>query len=207
VPAPAASTVENSPLDAALFYQLLIGEIELRDNEPGAAYSVMLAAAKKSKNEQVFRRATEVALQARAGDLALRAAQDWKATLPQSLEASRYVVQLLVALNRSSETAEPLRSMIELSPPGDRVALISSLPRFFERAGDRKSTPAVLEKALSWRRDRGPERGATAYWLGRALEDTKDTRTRSLLEEAGSDLPSGDQLQRDAQAALSGLRR
>lgn len=72
---------------------------------------------------------------------------------------------------------------------------------------DRSSAREVLEKALSLRRDRGPERAATAYWLGRALEDTKDTRTRSLLEEAVSDLPPGDPLQRDAQAALTGLRR
>ena len=183
--APAASSVENSPLDAALFYQLLIGEIELRDNEPGAAYSVMLAAAKKSKNEQVFRRATEVALQARAGDLALRAAQDWKATLPQSLEASRYVVQLLVALNRSSETAEPLRSMIELSPPGDRVALISSLPRFFERAGDRKSTPAVLEKALAPYVDQPDTKVAAMIAIGRAAQSGgDDARALELVKRA-----------------------
>jgi tetratricopeptide (TPR) repeat protein len=182
---PATAAVENSPLDAALFYQLLIGEIELRDNEPGAAYSVLLAAAKKSKNEQVFRRATEVALQARAGDLALRAAQDWKATLPQSLEASRYVVQLLVALNRSSETAEPLRSMIELSPPGERVALISSLPRFFERAGDRKSTPAVLEKALASYVDQPDTRVAAMVAIGRAAQNGgDDARALELVKRA-----------------------
>ncbi len=182
---PAADAVENSPLDAALFYQLLIGEIELRANEPGAAYSVLLAAAKKSKNEQVFRRATEVALQARAGDLALRAAQDWKSALPQSLEASRYVVQLLVALNRSSETGEPLRSMIELTPPADRVALISSLPRFFERAGDRKSTPAVLEKALEPYVDQPSTRVAAMVAIGRAAQNGgDDTRALELVKRA-----------------------
>ena len=185
VPVPADSTVENSPLDAALFYQLLIGEIELRDNEPGAAYSVLLAAAKKSKNEQVFRRATEVALQARAGDLALRAAQEWKSTLPLSLEACRYVVQLLVALNRSSEAAEPLRSMIELSPPGDRVALISSLPRFFERAGDRKSTPAVLEKALAPYVDQPGTKVAAMVAIGRAAQNSgDDARALELVNRA-----------------------
>lgn len=182
---PAADAVENSPLDAALFYQLLIGEIELRANEPGAAYSVLLAAAKKSKNEQVFRRATEVALQARAGDLALRAAQDWKSALPQSLEASRYVVQLLVALNRSSETGEPLRSMIELTPPADRVALISSLPRFFERAGDRKSTPAVLEKALEPYVDQPSTRVAAMVAIGRAAQNGgDDARALELVKRA-----------------------
>ncbi len=184
VPA-AAPAIENSPLDAPLFYQLLIGEIELRNNEPGAAYSVLLAAAKKSKNEQVFRRATEVALQARAGDLALRAAQDWKSALPQSLEASRYVVQLLVALNRSSETAEPLRSMIELTPPADRVALISSLPRFFERAGDRKSTPAVLEKALAPYIDQPGTRVAAMVAIGRAAQNGgDDARALDLVRRA-----------------------
>ena len=184
VPA-AAPVIENSPLDAPLFYQLLIGEIELRNNEPGAAYSVLLAAAKKSKNEQVFRRATEVALQARAGDLALRAAQDWKSALPQSLEASRYVVQLLVALNRSSETAEPLRSMIELTPPADRVALISSLPRFFERAGDRKSTPAVLEKALAPYVDQPGTRVAAMVAIGRAAQiGGDDARALDLVKRA-----------------------
>ena len=183
--APAAPAIENSPLDAPLFYQLLIGEIELRNNEPGAAYSVLLAAAKKSKNEQVFRRATEVALQARAGDLALRAAQDWKSALPQSLEASRYVVQLLVALNRSSETAEPLRSMIELTPPADRVALISSLPRFFERAGDRKSTPAVLEKALAPYVDQPGTRVAAMVAIGRAAQNGgDDARALELVKRA-----------------------
>ena len=183
--APAAPAIENSPLDAPLFYQLLIGEIELRNNEPGAAYSVLLAAAKKSKNEQVFRRATEVALQARAGDLALRAAQDWKSALPQSLEASRYVVQLLVALNRSSETAEPLRSMIELTPPADRVALISSLPRFFERSGDRKSTLAVLEKALAPYVDQPGTRVAAMVAIGRAAQNGgDDARALELLKRA-----------------------
>ena len=106
-PSQAAAPVENSGLDAALFYQLLIGELELSANDPGSAYSVLLDAARKSKNEQVFRRATEIALQARSGDLALKAAQAWKTSLPDSLEASRYVVQLLVALNRSAEAAEP----------------------------------------------------------------------------------------------------
>jgi tetratricopeptide (TPR) repeat protein/tRNA A-37 threonylcarbamoyl transferase component Bud32 len=65
----------------------------------------------------------------------------------------------------------------------------------------------ALEKALSLRRERGPERATTAYWLGRALEGTKDTRVRSLLEEAASDLPAATPLGQEAQAALTRLRR
>jgi hypothetical protein len=77
VPAPSseAPAVQNSSLDAPLFYQLLIGEIELRDGDPGSAYQVLLDAARKTRDERLFRRATEVALQAKAGDEALAAAR------------------------------------------------------------------------------------------------------------------------------------
>ena len=57
----------RSNLDAQLFYQLLIGEIELRGGQAGTAYEVVLDAARKTRDEQLFRHATEIALQARAG--------------------------------------------------------------------------------------------------------------------------------------------
>mgnify|MGYP006988330804 CR=1 FL=1 len=53
--------------------------------------------------------------------------------LPASREAHRYLIQLLVAMNRSSETPEPLRSLIKLTSAAERPGLIASLPRFFER--------------------------------------------------------------------------
>jgi hypothetical protein len=80
-PSPTASKVDNSGLDAALFYQLMVGEIELRSGEVGTAYQVLLEAARRTRNEQVFRRATDVALQARAGEQALAAVQAWRIAL------------------------------------------------------------------------------------------------------------------------------
>ena len=170
------ATIQNSGLDAQLFYQLLIGELQLGAKDQGAAYFVLLDAAKKSKSEEVFKRATDIALQARSGDLALKAAQAWKTALPGSLEASRYLVQLLVALNRSSEAAEPLRSMIALSPPDERSSLIASLPRFFERAGDRKSTPTLLETALAPYVEDPATRVAALVAIGRAAQAGGDNR-------------------------------
>ena len=98
----AATPEPNSALDAQLFYQLLIGEIELRSGEPGTAFQVMLDAARRTKDEQLFRRSVEIALQTRAGDSALAAARSWRAALPASADAHRYLVQILVALNRSA---------------------------------------------------------------------------------------------------------
>ena len=55
----------------------------------------MLDAARRTKSEQLFQRATDIALQARAGDQALAAATAWRRALPQSQEALRYQVQFL----------------------------------------------------------------------------------------------------------------
>jgi tetratricopeptide (TPR) repeat protein len=167
-PASAPSPVANSSLDAQLFYQLLIGEIELRNGEAGTAYQVVLDAARRTRNEALFRRATDIALQARAGDQALAAVMAWRTALPASLEAHRYLVQLLVLLNRVGESVEPLRALIELTPAPERVALIQSLPRFFARAPDKAQVADVLAQALQPQLDMPATRAAARTAIGRA---------------------------------------
>lgn len=145
---PALEVIDNSKLDAALFYQLLIGEIELRSGEAGTAYQVLLDAARKSKDPQLFRRATDIALQGRAGDQALASATAWRSAVPTSVEAHRYVIQLLVVLNRVPETVEPMRSLLSVTPAPELVAQINGLPRFFGRAADRTAAAKALEQTL-----------------------------------------------------------
>ena len=48
--ASAEPPVVNSDLNAPLFYQLLIGEIELREGAAGAAYDLILDAARKTRD-------------------------------------------------------------------------------------------------------------------------------------------------------------
>ena len=139
---------ENSNLDSQLFYQLLIGEMELRNGQAGTAYEVLLDAARRTKDEQLFRRVTDVAVEARAMDQALATAKAWRVALPDSVQAHRYVVQLLVALNRAAETAEPLRSLLVRTSSTERVALINSLPRFFGSNADRRQTAVLIEQVL-----------------------------------------------------------
>ena len=149
-PASVASseTPANSGLDAPLFYQLLIGEIELTAGEPGTAYEVILDAARRTRDDQLFRRAVDIALQARAGDQALAGTRTWRTALPDSLDAVRMQVQILSALNRLSDTTEPLRTLIKLTPDAERPALISALPRAVQRAPDRQRAAAALDEVL-----------------------------------------------------------
>jgi tetratricopeptide (TPR) repeat protein len=139
----------NSSLDAPLLYQLLIGEIELRSGEPGAAYEVILDAARRTRDDALFRRAVDVALQARAGEQALAATRAWRTANPQSIDALRLQLQILGALNRLADAAEPLRTMLTLTPEAERPALISALPRFLARATDPAKTAALIEDVLA----------------------------------------------------------
>ncbi|MFM9915901.1 MAG: tetratricopeptide repeat protein [Rhizobacter sp.] len=165
---PESSSVDNSNLDASLFYQLLIGELELSASEGSTAFLVMLDAANKTKDEQIYKRATDMALQIRAGSQALSVVQAWRTALPTSREAHRYLIQLLVALNRAPETAEPLRSLIKLTSAAERPGLIASLPRFFERTSDNKVVPEIIEAALKPSIDDPETRTASLVSIGRA---------------------------------------
>lgn len=148
VVAPVAPKVQNSALNAPLFQQLLIGEIELRSGDVAAAYQLILDAARRTKDEQLFRRATEIALQARAGDEALIAVRAWRQANPESVEALRYQVQLLVQLNRTADVVEPLQALIKATPADQRPVLMNALPRFLARSSDRTQAAQVIEQVL-----------------------------------------------------------
>jgi tetratricopeptide (TPR) repeat protein len=138
----------NSRLDSLLFYQLLIGEMELRAGQPATAFEVILDAARRTRDEALFSRAVTIALQARAGDQALAATKAWRTAVPGSSEPLRLQLQILAALNRMGDAAEPLLALIENTPVADRERLFNALPRFLQRAPDRQQTAKVLESVL-----------------------------------------------------------
>lgn len=191
---PATKTpVDNSALDAQLFYQLLIGEIELRGGDAGTAYQVVLDAARRTRDEQLFRRATDIALQARAGDQALAAVMAWRTAIPTSAEAHRYLIQLLVALNRAGESVEPLRSLIQLTAAADRPALIQSMPGFFARATDKVQSADIVERALQGWLDAPATRTAARVALARAWLGVPDSaKALALLQRAHADDPTNE---------------
>lgn len=150
--APAAAqalTPSPSSMDGKLFYQVLIGEMSTRDGDAPTGFSLMLDAARKTNDAQLYQRAADIALQSRSGDAALQAAKAWREAQPASREANRYLLQILVALNRITETAEPLKNEVRLAPLPERQASIISLPLFFARVSDKKLAASVLEQALA----------------------------------------------------------
>ena len=145
---PAAEPVQNSALDALLFYQLLIGEIELNAGRAGNAYGVVLDAARRSGDEALYQRAVEIALQSRAGDQALEAARAWRAAKPSAVAPLRYQTQILLALNRLEEAADPLSYWLAAVPVMERPGLLAGLPRLLQNQADRQRVLALVQKLV-----------------------------------------------------------
>ncbi len=175
----------NSAMDDRLFYQLLIGELALTMGDPGTAYDWMLDAARRTKDEGLFRRSVDIALQARAGDQALAASRSWRIALPESLDALRMQLQILMALGRSDDITEPLRSLIEQTPDGERGGLIAALPRFLQRAPDKREVASLLEDVLKPYAQTNDTRIAARVAQGRAWLDAKEPeKALGLVGEA-----------------------
>ena len=188
-----SSEVQNSRLDAPLFYELLLGEIQLRDGDAGAAYQLLLDAARRAKDEALFRRATDIALQARAGEQALAAVVAWRQALPQSQEALRFQVQLLIALNRAAEAEEPLGTLLANTPQPALPAVLASVPRFLGRSNAPADVAAVVERALRPYADAPETRSAALVASGRAwLAAGEPSKALGFAQRAAAADPADD---------------
>ena len=177
--------VQNSNLNAVLFYQLLLAELNVRAGEPGSGFAIILDAARKTKDEALFQRATELALQSRSGDAALQAARSWKSSLPESQEANRYILQILLALNRVEEAGQALRASIFSLPLQEQSAAIGSIPRVFSRVQDKNFAAKVVEQALS-AAIQNPETAATAWTtIGRMKREAGEIQPAAEAARAG----------------------
>ena len=141
--------VETSKLDAELFYRLLIGEITTAGGDAVAGFALMLDSARKTNDPVLYRRAVEIALQSRSGDAALQAAKAWQQAQPSSKDANRYILQILIALNRVQDTSDPLKKTIDLASAAERLQAIAAIPRAYARVSDKKLASTVIENALS----------------------------------------------------------
>lgn len=146
---PTEQPQQRSAMDATLFYELLVGELSVRSGDPGAGYALMLDAARKTRDDALFQRAVEIALQSRSGDAALAAARAWRETNPQSRDAGRFELQILIALNRIAETAEPLRTLVAATPLPERPLLMAVIARTYARATDKKLAATTVEQGLA----------------------------------------------------------
>ena len=172
---PASETPANSSMNGELFYQLLLGEVNASGGEPGIGYQLILDAARKTNDTRLFKRATDIALQARSGESALQAARAWRQAIPASREANRYLLQILIGLNRFGELPEPLKRELGTIDGSALLQGLGNLPRLFARSSDKKQSAFVVEQALTEYLDNpaiGPAAWAT---IGRMRIEATDS--------------------------------
>ena len=169
-----AEAENNSSMSAELFYQLLLGEVNALGGEPGLGYQLILDAARKTGDARLYRRATDIALQARSGESALQAARAWRQAIPASRDANQYLLQILIGLNRGVEVAEPLKRELSAASGDELLQAINNLPRLFARLGDKKQALTLVEQGLTDFLAK-PTVGAAAWTtIGRMRVDAAD---------------------------------
>lgn len=187
------SPAQPSAMTAELFYEVLMGELTARSGDPGAGYGLVLDAARRSRDSKLFQRAVEIALQSRSGDAALAAARAWKESVPDSREARRFELQILIALNRIGETVEALRAEVAATPQVERPFLLAVIARNYGRATDKKLAASVVEQALA-EELKSPATGGAAWGtVGRLRLAAGDTAGALDAAIKGQELdPSSD---------------
>ncbi|MDO5086507.1 MAG: hypothetical protein Q4D74_02715, partial [Comamonadaceae bacterium] len=139
----------QSALNARLMYELLLGEFNFEQGNPRRGAAFMLDAARRTGDADLYRRATDMALQSRYGPVALDAASAWRRAHPDSVEANRYELQVLMLLGRVADTEAPLRATLAAVPLAERTSLITAIPALYARAADRGLALQVVERALA----------------------------------------------------------
>lgn len=147
-PETSETPITNSGLTGEMLYEILVGELNIQQGQPLVGFSLLLDAARKSNDAQLYARAVEIALKERSGDGALMAARSWSQALPQDRLANLNLLQILIALNKTKETLEPLKKEIALSAPSERNAAIRVVPRYYARISDNASATEVVKSAL-----------------------------------------------------------
>lgn len=140
---------KQAALDAELFYEILIGEMAASNGALMDAQALMMEAARTSGSEQLYKRATQLALQSRSGEKALVNARAWLEAAPQSTEANKYILQILVALNRIADSEPYLRKLVNNTPASGKSNTFLSISQLYNRASDKALAADVVERALA----------------------------------------------------------
>jgi tetratricopeptide (TPR) repeat protein len=178
-PSEASEPFVNSTMDAETFYKILMGELNLLDDEPRVGFALILDSARKTKDAALFDRAVTIALQSRSGESALTAARAWLLALPDDTDAARYILQLLIALNKPEQTqaaALAYTNLFKTKADDDRNQALTTVADIFLNAQD-KAAAALSFEALVKSNDylTNPATKSTAWvTLGRVRLAAKD---------------------------------
>jgi Flp pilus assembly protein TadD len=206
-----SDNVPDVPITGALLYQLMAAELAAQQGDLGAAYSIYLKLARETRDPRLARRAAEIALQGRALQQSLEAAELWRQLAPASKEASKSLALLYASSGRFDDAYGILAPEIKAS--GSPATELSRLQRQLARTQDRQGAFRLLERLAQPYGDSADIRlvlAAGAHAAG--LQDRAAAEAKAALAQQPNDertvLMAAQFLQAtDRTAALEALQR
>ncbi|MBK7899466.1 MAG: tetratricopeptide repeat protein [Azonexus sp.] len=145
---PAAPAVEMRESDADFYgrtvFQVLIAEFALQRGQLDIGVGAYADLARRTRDPQVVARATEVALVARQGEVALELARLWTQIEPDSQRARQSASTALVMLNRIEDLAPEIAALLEK----DKASLpdhLLRLNRLLGRHADKQAVQRLID--------------------------------------------------------------
>jgi tetratricopeptide (TPR) repeat protein len=146
-PAAVAAAPEDAlpevDLTGELLFRLMLAEIAVQRGEPGPAFSEFMIVARQTRDPRLARRATEVAINARALGQAMESAELWHKLAPHDTEAEQSYSSLLVANGRHEAARALLQRQLAAAP--NPIEILDRLQRVLAHAPEPARGLALLE--------------------------------------------------------------
>ena len=157
VPAPVVEAASPDPdaglpnveLTGNLLYQLSRAEFEFRGGEYQGPYLTMLSLAQQTRDPRLARRAAEMAITAKQADDALAALRLWRKIAPDSDEAAKYYLGLVVLTDNFADAEPILQSRLAAMPPEARGLALFQAQQLLARAPDKDAAGAMLVRLVA----------------------------------------------------------
>ncbi len=140
---PKPQNLPSQELTEQLLFEFLVGEVASQQGDYAVAVSAYLDLAQRTRDPRVAKRATELALQGRFLDPALKASRLWLELEPDSVQARQALAGLLLSQGRLEEARQHLEVLIASEEPNVGPAFMH-LNSMLGRNPDRGATLALV---------------------------------------------------------------
>jgi tetratricopeptide (TPR) repeat protein len=188
-PAEPAPVLPAMPLTDQLLYQFLLAEVAGQRGNPSLSAQAYVDLAQRTRDPRIARRATEVALFARAADIALSAARIWYDAEPTSRRALQTYSSLLVASGQLDAALPLVEKLLAQDPAGQADAFLQ-VNRLLNNVRDKKAALRFVSRLV----ERQPTVSQAQYALAQAaLAAGENEQALSAVRRARALRPDWEQ--------------
>lgn len=135
----------DQELSAQVLYEYLLGEVAMQRGESALGAEALLDLAKTTRDPRLAQRATEAALHAKQGNLALEAATLWLQLDPDSDKAIQAMVALLLNGGKLQQ-ARPYLEKLIAAPDGNPTRDFLQMDQLLSRQTDKAAVLALVQE-------------------------------------------------------------